>query len=40
MGGNQVDILCTLTSDSSKVNSYLFGVKIHGSIHFTDVILH
>lgn len=37
MGGKQVEILCTLTSDSTKVNSYLFGVKIHGDLHFTQV---
>ena len=28
-----------MTSDSNKINSYLFGVKIHGSLHFTQVNL-
>ena len=37
MGGRQVEILCTMTSDSNKINSYLFGVKIHGSLHLTEV---
>lgn len=26
-----------MTSDSTKVNSYLFGVKVHGELHFTQV---
>jgi 26S proteasome regulatory subunit N10 len=30
MGGKQVEILCTMTSDSVKANSYLFGNKIKG----------
>lgn len=37
MGGKQVEVLCTMTSDSNKVNAYLFGVKIHGELHFTQV---
>ena len=39
MGGDQVQLLCTLTSDSVKANSYLFGVKCSGSLHFTQVPL-
>jgi len=30
MGGSQVQILCTMTSDSIKANSFLFGVKCSG----------
>ena len=26
-----------MTNDSTKVNSYLFGVKLHGDLHFTQV---
>lgn len=37
MGGQQVQILCTLTSDSMKASSFLFGVKCQGSLHFTQV---
>ena len=27
-----------MTSDSTKVNSYLFGVKVHGELHFTQAL--
>lgn len=37
IGGNQVRILCTLTSDSVKANSFLFGVKCSGTLHFSQV---
>lgn len=37
IGGSQVQILCTLTSDSVKANSFLFGVKCSGELHFTQV---
>lgn len=37
MGGRQVEILCTMTSDSVKANSYLFGNKIYGELHFVKV---
>ena len=40
MGGKQVEILCTMTSDSTKVSSYLFGVKSHGNLHFTQVYIY
>jgi 26S proteasome regulatory subunit N10 len=39
IGGGQVQILCTLTSDSVKANSFLFGVKCSGELHFTQVIV-
>ena len=39
MGGKQVDILCTMTSDSVKANSYLFGNKINGELHFVQVFI-
>ena len=38
MGGHQVEILCTMTSDSMKASSYLFGCKTHGLLRFTQVI--
>jgi len=38
IGGAQVQILCTLTSDSGKASSFLFGVKCNGELHFTQVI--
>ena len=38
MGGAQVQILCTMTSDSVKANSFLFGVKCTGQLHFTQVL--
>lgn len=37
IGGSQVQILCTLTSDSVKANSFLFGIKCSGELHFTQV---
>lgn len=37
IGGSQVQILCTLTSDSVKANSFLFGIKCSGQLHFTQV---
>lgn len=40
MGGRQVEILCTMTSDSVKVSSFLFGCKVHGELHFTQVHRH
>ena len=38
MGGRQVEILCTMTSDSMKASSFLFGCKVHGELHFTQVL--
>jgi len=38
MGGQQVQILCTLTSDESKASSYLFGAKANGELHFSQAI--
>lgn len=38
IGGPQVQILCTLTSDSGKASSFLYGVKCSGELHFTQVI--
>lgn len=40
MGGKQVEILCTMTSDSLKANSFLYGIKSHGVLHFTQVTEH
>lgn len=40
IGGQQVQILCTLTTDSVKVNSFLFGVKASGTLHFSQVTIH
>jgi len=39
MGGRQVEILCTMTSDSMKASSFLFGCKVHGDLHFTQVLI-
>jgi 26S proteasome regulatory subunit N10 len=39
IGGAQVQVLCTLTSDSGKASSFLYGVKCSGELHFTQVIL-
>jgi 26S proteasome regulatory subunit N10 len=38
MGGRQVEVLCTMTSDSVKANSFLFGCKVHGELHFTQAL--
>lgn len=32
-----MEVLCTMTSDSTKASSFLFGVKVHGNLHFTQV---
>lgn len=37
MGGQQVQILCTLTSDEQKASSFLFGCKSSGELHFSQV---
>jgi len=37
MGGKQVQILCTPTSDSTKASSFLFGIKCNGELHFSQV---
>jgi len=39
MGGTQVQILCTMTTDSVKANSFLFGIKSSGTLHFTQVLI-
>ena len=39
MGADQVQLLCTLTSDSIKASSYLFGVKCGGTLHFSQVLI-
>ena len=39
MGGSQVQVLCTLTSDETKASSYLFGVKSSGELHLSQVHL-
>jgi 26S proteasome regulatory subunit N10 len=39
MGGQQVQILCTLTSDETKASSFLFGIKPSGALHFSQVLL-
>lgn len=39
MGGSQVQILCTLTSDETKASSYLFGLKPSGELHFSQVFV-
>jgi hypothetical protein len=28
-----------MTSDSTKASSFLFGVKVHGDLHFTQVFV-
>lgn len=38
-GGTQVEIACTPSTDNSKVNSYLYGVKLSGTQKLANVLI-